>query len=144
MIKMNSLNIFTDGGARGNPGPAAVGVIVKNQQGERLAGFGQFIGRATNNVAEYQAVIAALKWLITHQDAISNCQQINFYLDSTLVVNQLNGRFKIKDLKLKNLIIKIRDLEKNISQKIFYKFIPRTKNHQADFLVNQTLDQKNF
>lgn len=144
MIKMNSLNIFTDGGARGNPGPAAVGVVVKNQQGERLAGFGQFIGRATNNVAEYQAVIAALKWLITHQAAISNCQQINFYLDSTLVVNQLNGRFKIKDLKLKNLIIKTRDLEKNISQKIFYKFIPRTKNYQADFLVNQTLDQKNF
>jgi len=144
MIKMNNLNIFTDGGARGNPGPAAVGVIVKNQQGERLASFGQFIGRATNNVAEYQGVMAALEWLITYQNEISNCQQINFYLDSTLVVNQLSGRFKIKDLKLKNLIIKIKDLEKKISQEIFYKFIPRTENYQADFLVNQALDQKNF
>ena len=144
MVKVNSLNIFTDGGARGNPGPAAVGVVVKNQQGERLAGFGQFIGQATNNVAEYQAVIAALKWLLVHQETILGCQPINFYLDSTLVVNQLNGRFKIKDLKLKNLIIKIKDLEKKIAQEIFYKFIPRTKNHQADFLVNQTLDQKNF
>src|SRR4030042_3562404 len=144
MVKVNSLDIFTDGGARGNPGPAAVGVVIKNQHGERLTGFGQFIGRATNNVAEYQAVIVALKWLIVHQETISGCRQINFYLDSTLVVNQLNGRFKIKDLKLKNLIIKIKDLEKNISQKIFYKFIPRTKNHQADFLVNKTLDQKNY
>jgi len=142
---MAQLNVFTDGGARGNPGPAAIGVVVKNQQGEKLTSFGYFIGRATNNVAEYQAVIAALKWLINNfqMNELRN-QRINFYLDSKLVVNQLNGRFKIKDLKLKNLIIEIRDLERKIPQKIFYEFIPRTKNHQADFLVNQTLDQKKF
>lgn len=139
------LNIFTDGGARGNPGPAAIGVVVKNQHGEKLTSFGQFIGRATNNVAEYQAVIAALKWLINNPQISQSIKPpINFYLDSKLVVNQLNGRFKIKDLKLKNLIIEIRNLEDKISPKIFYEFIPRTKNHQADFLVNQILDQKNF
>jgi ribonuclease HI len=144
MTKINCLNIFTDGGARGNPGPAAVGILIKNQSGERITAFGQFIGWATNNVAEYQAVIVALEWLLGHQEIIKNYQQINFHLDSTLVVNQLNGKFKVKNLKLKNLIIKIKVLEKKIYQKTSYRFIPRAKNYQADSLVNQTLDQKNF
>ncbi len=143
MNRIKTLDIFTDGGARGNPGPAAVGIVIKNQHGERLTAFGKFIGQATNNVAEYQAVIAALEWLGGHQSMISNYQQINFYLDSTLVVNQLNGKFKIKDLKLKNLIIKIKGLEKKISRETSFKFIPRAKNYQADFLVNQTLDRQN-
>ncbi len=142
MIKAKTLDIFTDGGARGNPGPAAVGVVVKGQNGERLTAFGKFIGQATNNVAEYQAVIAALEWLEKESQIFSGYQQINFYLDSALVVNQLNGKFKVKDLKLKNLIIKIKSLEKNISQKTFYQFIPRAENYQADFLVNQTLNRQ--
>ncbi len=142
MNRSKTLDIFTDGGARGNPGPAAVGIVVNNQNGQRLTAFGHFIGPATNNVAEYQAVITALDWLVKQPSLISNYQQINFYLDSNLVVNQLNGKFKIKNLNLKNLIIKIKALEKKISRKITYQFIPRTKNYQADFLVNQTLDKQ--
>jgi len=141
-MKENYLTIFTDGGARGNPGPAALGVVVKNSQGEKITEFGQLIGRATNNVAEYQAVVAALLWLKENQQILTDVTGIEFFLDSTLVVNQLNGKYKIKDLKLKNLIIKIKELEKNFSQKFFYHFIPRNKNHQADFLVNQTLDKQ--
>ena len=136
------LFIFTDGGARGNPGPAAIGFIVKDNQGKILAKIGKYIGRTTNNVAEYQAVIEALKWIKSSiQYSIFSIQ---FFLDSKLVVNQLNGRFKIKDAKLKNLVIKVRCLEKEINGKIFYHFIPRQKNHHADFLVNQTLDKKIF
>jgi len=137
-----ALLIFTDGGARGNPGPAAIGFMVKNNRGQVLVKLGKYIGRATNNVAEYQAVIEALKWIKSSiQYSIFSIQ---FFLDSKLVVNQLNGRFKIKDIKLKKLIIKVRCLEKEINGKIFYHFIPRQKNHHADFLVNQALDKKIF
>ena len=140
-----ALLIFTDGGARGNPGPAAIGFIIKDNHGSILIEQGKYIGQTTNNVAEYQAVVEALTWLKNNfkmKELLSN--QIDFFLDSNLVVNQLNGRFKIKDTKLKNLIIKVRSLEKEISEKIFYHFIPRQKNHHADFLVNQTLDKKFF
>jgi ribonuclease HI len=141
-MEKRNLFIFTDGGARGNPGPAAIGFMVKDNRGQVLVKLGKYIGRATNNVAEYQAVIEALKWIKSSiQYSIFSIQ---FFLDSKLVVNQLNGRFKIKDVKLKNLIIKVRCLEKEIKGKIFYHFIPRQKNHHADFLVNQALDKKNF
>jgi len=138
-----ALLIFTDGGARGNPGPAASGFIIKDDHGHLLVEQGKYLGQTTNNVAEYQAVIEALAWLKNYfkiKETLNN--QIDFFLDSNLVVNQLNGFFKIKDAKLKNLIIKVRSLEKEINQKIFYHFIPRQKNYHADFLVNQTLDKK--
>ena len=95
-----ALLIFTDGGARGNPGPAAIGFIIKDNYGEVLVELGKFIGRATNNVAEYQAVIEALTWLKNNyqRKELSN-DQIDFFLDSNLVVNQLNGFYKIKTKK---------------------------------------------
>ncbi len=135
---MKNLFVFTDGGARGNPGPAAIGFIVKNNQGNILFKKGKCIGRATNNVAEYTAVIEALKWLSKASCQIADC---NFFLDSKLVVNQLNGFYKIKDAKLKLLIIKVRGLEKEIGKRINYQFIPRQKNYEADLLVNQSLDK---
>jgi len=145
MVEQKLFYVFTDGGARGNPGPAAVGVVIKNQTGKVLTSFGRYIGRATNNSAEYQAVVEALSFLEkNYLERKAAVVKINFYLDSTLVVNQLNGRFKIKDQKLKNLIIKVKALEEKIKGKIFYHFIPREKNRQADLLVNQTLNQKNF
>lgn len=141
-LQENDLIIFTDGGARGNPGPAAAGIVIKNFQGKVLTGFGKYLGPTTNNVAEYQGVIEALSWLIDHSYEKDKERKIYFYLDSKLVVNQLNGVYKIKDFKLKNLIVKIRELEEKITSKIFYNFIPRSENYQADSLVNQTLDQK--
>jgi len=134
---ISQIFVFTDGGARGNPGPAAIGFVVKDTQGKTLAEVGKYIGRATNNVAEYLAVIEALGWIISNiKYQISN---INFFLDSKLIVNQLNGYYKIKDAKLRNLIIEVRKLEQEIKSDVSYHFIPREKNLQADLLVNKNL-----
>lgn len=136
------LFVFTDGGARGNPGPAAVGFIVKDSRGKILTKVGKYIGRATNNVAEYTAVIEALKWLKNPPQLLFTDYSITFFLDSKLVVNQLNGLYKIKNPGLRNLIIKVRQLEREIGVKIIYRHISREKNKEADALVNQSLNQK--
>jgi len=136
---MKKISVFCDGGARGNPGPAAIAFVV-SEDGKIIYKFSKKIGKTTNNVAEYQAVIEALKWL--KQQTTNNKQYttINFFLDSQLVVNQLNGFFKIKDAKLRNLIIKARILEQEIGRKIFYNLISRRQNKIADSLINQTLN----
>lgn len=131
------LFVFADGGARGNPGPAAIGFIVKDSSGKTLVKKGEYIGQATNNVAEYQAVIEALSWLKSNiKYPISN---ISFFLDSKLIVNQLNGLFKIKNSGLRNLIIKVRQLEKEVGGNVSYRLISREKNKEADTLVNRSL-----
>ncbi len=132
-----ALNIYTDGGARGNPGPAAIGVVIKDSQNKILHQFGNTIGQATNNIAEYQAVIAALKYLVIQK---INPQSINFFLDSKLVVNQLNGLWKVKDSNLRQKVIKVRELEGQLNTNIHYLAIPREKNYQPDALLNQALD----
>lgn len=134
------LFVFCDGGARGNPGPAAIGFVVKGDSGKIFKKCGKFIGRSTNNVAEYQAVIEALKWIkASIQHPVSNLQ---FFLDSRLVVNQLNGLFKIKDNKLRQLIVKVRQLEQEAGGNVSYHLIERSKNQEADQLVNETLDNR--
>lgn len=134
---MKKLFIYTDGGARGNPGPAAVGVHIFDQEGKEFARIGKQIGRATNNVAEYSAVVFALLWLKENKENISlENYSINFFLDSKLVVSQLNGYYKIKDMKLRELSIEVRQLEQEIGGNISYSFIPREKNSIADSLVN--------
>ena len=133
-----ALNIYTDGGSRGNPGPAAIGVVIKNSQNKILHQFGRLIGQATNNIAEYQGVVAALKYLITNKFKPTT---INFFLDSKLVVNQLNGLWKVKDSNLRQKVIKIRELEGELNSNIYYTAIPREKNYQPDALLNQALDQ---
>ncbi len=132
-----SLNIYTDGGSRGNPGPAAVGVVIRDDKNKIIHQFSQTIGTATNNVAEYQGVIFALKYLIV---AKLNPSTINFFLDSSLVVNQLNGLWKIKDENLKKLVSQVKELETVLATTINYTAIPREKNSQADSLLNQALD----
>jgi len=128
--KVKKFFVFTDGGALGNPGPAAVGVVIRCENGKVLAQFGKFIGRTTNNVAEYQAVIEALKWILSHVPCPMS--RVTFFLDSRLVVNQLNGFFKIKDAKLRELIVQVRQLEQELGGNISYHLIPREKNFLAD------------
>ena len=139
---MNSLTIFTDGGARGNPGLAAIGVVIKNEGGSNLASLFRTIGQTTNNVAEYKAVIAALMWLKSNRviEQLRNTK-INFFLDSKLVVNQLNGLFKVKDSELRELLLEARMLEQEIGGEIHYQLIPRERNWEADALVNKALDE---
>lgn len=134
--------IHTDGGARGNPGPAAIGVVIEDERdGKVVAEFGKTIGETTNNTAEYQAVIEALNFLLRPEmRERGNVQSISFYLDSTLVVNQLNGLFKIKQPHLRELLMRVRVLEQQVGGQIQYAAVPREQNSRADFFVNQALD----
>ena len=129
------LTIFTDGGSRGNPGPAAIGYVVKDETGNVLIETGKAIGETTNNVAEYTAVIEALSWVKIN--LVNSISSINFYLDSQLVVHQLNGLYKIKNAKLRELIIEVRKLEQAVGGNISYQHIPREENTRADFLVQE-------
>lgn len=138
MIK--KLNIFTDGGARGNPGPSAVGVYIEDENGEEVINIGKVIGIATNNTAEYKAVIEALLWIVENKKNLSENTIINFYLDSLLVCSQIKGLFKVKNADLRNYLFKIRELEAEIKNSIYYTHIPREKNKNADALVNKALD----
>lgn len=132
--------IFCDGGARGNPGPAAIGFVAKDELGHTLVRFRQTIGTATNNVAEYQAVIAALDWLSQNPQFILPSRPITFVLDSVLVANQLQGNYKIKEPHLKVLAEKTSVLKKTIPTPIIFTSVPRSLNTEADALVNQALD----
>lgn len=131
-----NLFVFTDGGARGNPGPGAIGFVVRNNANKIIFEKSQFIGRTTNNVAEYQAVIEALNWIKENVQKFKSLK-VQFFLDSKLVVNQLNGLFKIKNKNLQKLILQVRKSEQEIKGNIKYFFIPRHKNYQADNLVNK-------
>jgi len=135
----NSVSIFSDGGARGNPGLAACAFVVFDNS-KVLHKESKYLGSTTNNVAEYQGVLLALNWLadsgIQHQ-----VSSVRFYLDSELIAKQLNGLYKVKDSELKNLLLLIKSLQEKIKVKIFFHHISRSKNKLADFLVNQELDK---
>ncbi|MFZ2663836.1 MAG: ribonuclease HI family protein [Patescibacteria group bacterium] len=128
------LILYTDGGARGNPGPGAIGVIIKNNEGKVIKEVGKFIGKSTNNEAEYKAIIEGLK-----ECKEKGAKELECFLDSLLVVNQLNGDFKVKDKKIKIFWKEAKDLEKNFKE-VLYHHIPRSKNYLADKVVNEVLD----
>lgn len=134
---MAEIKIYCDGGARGNPGPAAASFVVVNRDGKVVAQKGFFLGEATNNVAEYKGVLAGLHWLAQNRKS----HDATFYLDSELIVNQLTGKFKIRNETLRALAVKIRNVEQDVGGKISYKSVRREKNRLADFLVNKTLDR---
>lgn len=135
------LKVFTDGGARGNPGPGACAFVVKDEAGNLREKRGKFLGMSTNNEAEYQAVIEALSYLGNTSDRRS-ISDVDFFLDSNLVVNQLNGKFKVKESRLRELLLKVRELERAMEDaQIGYSHVPREENSEADGLVNETLDR---
>lgn len=139
---IRSINIFTDGGARGNPGASAIGVYITDEQDKKIAGFGKTIGVATNNVAEYKAVVEALDWIIENKKDFSKDAKIHFFLDSKLVCSQIIGIFKVKNADLRNLLFDVREREAQINFPIYYKHIPREENTKADAFVNEALDSK--
>jgi ribonuclease HI len=132
------LTIFADGGARGNPGNAAYGFVIFNHKKEEIVRCGAKIGIATNNIAEYTAVLEAFKWIEKHN--MNETQKIAVYVDSQLVASQLSGYFKVKNEKLMGLHQKIKKIEHNLFANIEYNHIPREKNVIADSIVNQALD----
>lgn len=134
------INVFTDGGARGNPGPAGIGVFVVNEKNDVLFKLGKKIGETTNNIAEYKAVIAALSWLLEQKDLLEKENKINFFLDSLLLVSQINGLFKVKSPHLQNLFFEVKEIQSKLDAVVTYSHIPREKNKEADKLVNFALD----
>lgn len=139
-MKVNQINIFADGGARGNPGPAAIGFYIEDLEGKEIVSVGKKIGEATNNVAEYTAILAALIWLLDNREKIEKNTKVNFYLDSLLASSQLSGIFKVKNAKIRELIFLIRQKEEELGIDVCYKHIPREKNKKADRMVNLALD----
>jgi ribonuclease HI len=132
------LSIFCDGGSRGNPGSAASAFVAKDETGRVIHQQGFYLGTATNNHAEYQAVIEALKWLSTNPEPV-----VNFYLDSELVVRQLTGVYRVKDPNLQNKNAEVKNLITNYKLQIKdFIHIPREQNAAADSLVNSVLDSR--
>ncbi len=131
--------IHTDGGSRGNPGPAAFGVVIEGDEIGKKE-YGECIGKATNNVAEYSAVIFALKKLksLVGSDKAKD-SVVHVHADSELLVKQLNGEYKIKEENIRNLFLDIWNLKLDFGE-VNFKHIPREQNHSADKLVNQALD----
>lgn len=126
--------IYVDGASRGNPGPAAIAVIVQDEMGKAVASFSQCIGTTTNNEAEYQAIIAAL------QKAVSlGAREVALKSDSELVVKQLNGRYRVKASTLKPLYQQVQKLQSFLGR-LTITHIPRTANRKADSLANKALN----
>ncbi len=138
----NKLIVYTDGGSRGNPGPAGIGVVISNQKGEEIKGYSETIGEATNNQAEYQAVIWALKKIkALFGKKKAQDMEIEIRTDSELVVKHLNHEYQIKEENLQLLFLKIWNLMLNF-KKVKFTSVPREYNKQADKLVNQALDNE--
>ena len=126
--------MHTDGGARGNPGPAGIGVVLEDDAGEVIGEIAQGIGHATNNVAEYSALIAGLELART-----KGVTDLTVHVDSELVVHQLRGEWKIKNDRLRNLAVKARHLL-NSFESSSISHVPREQNSGADRLANQGMD----
>lgn len=132
------LTIYTDGGSRNNPGHAAIGFVLSSDENVILYKEGRYIGIETNNVAEYTAVLEALK-KAKELDGKHHFDMITCYLDSNLIVQQMNGKFKIKALHLLPIIEHIRALLRDLPYTTF-NHVLRAKNKAADSLVNEALD----
>ncbi len=124
-----------DGGARGNPGPAAYGYVLANASGSEIEVRGESIGSATNNVAEYRGLIAGLEAAVRHQ-----ASPLTVYMDSELVVRQMTGEYKVKNEGLKPLHAEARQGAEKLGR-VRYVAVRREENARADRLVNETLDK---
>jgi ribonuclease HI len=126
--------LSTDGGARGNPGPAAYGYVLEADDGHVLAAHGEAIGRATNNVAEYRGLLAGMA-----KAADLGVDELEVVSDSELLVKQMQGEYRVKNETLRGLWEEANDLERNF-RRVRYTAVRRAQNELADRLVNEALD----
>lgn len=133
--------VYTDGGARGNPGPAGIGVVVCNEKGMVMKKYGEFLGdNMTNNEAEYNAVIFALKKLkLLLGKEKAKQAEVEIKADSELMVKQMNGIYKLSEKRIQEFFIIIWNLKTEFKS-VLFKHIPREQNKEADAMVNQALD----
>ena len=144
ILLLTQVNIFSDGGSRGNPGAAAYGFVICDDKQNQLYCGSKYLGIMTNNQAEYRGVLAALEYLSTILKNVNDkkLQKINLYLDSKLIVEQMNGNYKIKNEGLKPLYLQIKDIIQSLTEiEVQFSHIPREKNKEADRLVNEELDK---
>ena len=126
--------LYTDGASRGNPGPAGAGAVLLDQKGREIAARAEYLGRCTNNAAEYRALVMGL------QMAVENgCNDLDIFLDSELIVRQLTGRYKVKNATLKPLFGQAQQLLQRFTN-FSVTHVPRAKNQRADQLANQGID----
>ena len=139
---MPDLIVYTDGGARGNPGPAAIGVVIHDRTGKIVKELSAYIGETTNNQAEYEALVRALGELKQMFGEELRGLQLEVRMDSELVVRQLEGRYKVKDAGLKQQFAKVEQMRMEDAPNIMFVHIPRAENTRADALVNDALDAR--
>lgn len=134
------LIIHTDGGSRGNPGNAAIGIVIEGW--EAPITIGKRIGIKTNNEAEYEAVIMALKELVQKKgkEGLERIEEVEFVLDSLLVVSQINGSYKVKQAHLQSLLAQVKAHIDALGIPVHFRHVLRTENREADRLVNEALD----
>ncbi|MFW0862417.1 MAG: ribonuclease HI family protein [Candidatus Komeilibacteria bacterium] len=135
-MEYKHLNLYTDGGARGNPGPAAGGYVIKTDDGEIIARDGKYLGETTNNQAEYQGLILGLKKVVELK-----AEEVSVYMDSELIINQLKGNYKVKNKELASLFVKAWNITLGF-KKINFEHIVRSLNKEADAEVNKALDKQ--
>lgn len=139
MKQASKLTIYGDGGSRGNPGQAAYGFAIFSEDEKLIYSEGKRIGINTNNVAEYMAVVEALRYVIKN---LSTVTHIHFKLDSLLVASQMSGKYKVKHPSMKELFNTAQSLRSQLEAQIIFTQIPRSQNKVADELVNDALDFK--
>ncbi|MEA3548641.1 MAG: ribonuclease HI family protein [Thermodesulfobacteriota bacterium] len=134
--KPGLISIYTDGASRGNPGEAGAGFVIFNEENDEIATGSKYLGQCTNNVAEYQALILGLK----EAGKIGN-RQISIFLDSQLIVRQIQGKYKVKNVGLKPLFAEVRRLLDQFDS-FQVSHVPRNLNKRADELANQGIDDR--
>lgn len=139
---MEKIIAYTDGGARGNPGPAAVGVYITDEIGQMIAETKEAIGNSTNNFAEYYGVMVALQTLKHRYGKETKNMHFELRLDSELVKKQLNSEYQIKEPGLVPMFIEIHNMRVASFPNLTLTHVPREQNKEADRLVNEALDNK--
>lgn len=142
MTSLEKIIVYTDGGSRGNPGPSAIGVVIKNSSGKTINEYGQRLeDELTNNEAEYEGIIFALKKLkALFGKEKTGKLEVEFRVDSELIASQLEGKFKVEQEHLQLLYMKVHN-QKFDYGKVSFNYIPREENQRADFLLNRALDE---
>ena len=132
---LSKIFVHADGGSRKNPGPAAIGILILDEERNKLESYKECIGNATNNVAEYKALLKALQLAAKHTR-----KEVHIFMDSELIINQMNGIYKIKSPELFELFQQVKDYERTFT-KVVYNHVPRENKFQAmaDRLVNEAM-----
>jgi ribonuclease HI len=131
----NVITAYTDGGARGNPGPSGYGVVINDSTGHKIAGLSKYLGKQTNNYAEYSGLLAALEYAVEH-----GYKALKVISDSELMVKQIKGQYKVSNLQLKELHSRAKDLIAKLDW-FQIQHVLRGHNAEADRLANQAMDQ---